>query len=114
MINVPIYGDQSWRSQAACPGNASLFFPESEREGAVSRVRTVDINRALAICARCSVREQCLDWALTLRPSQLFNGQVLGGKWWSGAVNGTRAVQRLAALRQERQSQRSNRQRVAA
>ncbi len=47
-----------WKSDAACRTvDTSIFFPESEAAAAP----------ALAVCARCPVREQCLDFALETR-----------------------------------------------
>ncbi len=47
-----------WKSDAACRTvDTSIFFPENEAAAAP----------ALAVCARCPVREQCLDFALETR-----------------------------------------------
>ncbi len=47
-----------WKSDAACRTvDTSIFFPESETAAAP----------ALAVCARCPVRDQCLDFALETR-----------------------------------------------
>lgn len=44
-----------WRDQANCLGmDADLFFPE----------RGVNTNEAKEVCAGCSVREECLEYAL--------------------------------------------------
>lgn len=47
--------DRSWVEQAACRGSAvGWFFPrDAER-----------VNAQRAVCARCPVREECLDYAL--------------------------------------------------
>jgi WhiB family transcriptional regulator, redox-sensing transcriptional regulator len=52
----------SWQDRAACRGiNAQLFFgPDGERW----QDREIRETKAKAICARCPVREQCLDYAL--------------------------------------------------
>ena len=52
----------SWQDRAACAGmDAQLFFaPDGERE----QEREIRQAKAAAICARCPVREQCLDYAL--------------------------------------------------
>ena len=48
--------DESWQSAANCLGlDADLFFPG----------RGDDTAAAKAVCARCSVRAQCLEYALT-------------------------------------------------
>ncbi|MDQ3973601.1 MAG: WhiB family transcriptional regulator, partial [Actinomycetota bacterium] len=58
--------DDSWRDRAACRGvDVELFYSETES----------DIRVALAICARCEVRAQCLEQAMTQR--ELFG--VWGG-----------------------------------
>lgn len=55
-----------WHDEAACSGsNADLFFPE----------RGADQRPAKAICARCPVRLDCLEWALA-------NGETSG--IWGG------------------------------
>lgn len=48
----------SWRAKAACRGvEPGLFYPVDEDEA----------EDAKAICAVCTVREACLDWALSTR-----------------------------------------------
>src|SRR3954451_22777043 len=47
-----------WKAEAACRDlPTSIFFPDSES----------DSGPALAVCATCPVREQCLDFALRTR-----------------------------------------------
>jgi WhiB family redox-sensing transcriptional regulator len=47
-----------WKADAACRDlPTSLFFPDAEADSAP----------ALAVCAGCPVREQCLDFALRTR-----------------------------------------------
>ncbi|HEX2848975.1 MAG TPA: WhiB family transcriptional regulator [Acidimicrobiales bacterium] len=47
-----------WQADAACRDTETdIFFPASES----------DAGPALAICAVCPVREQCLEWALATR-----------------------------------------------
>ena len=49
------YGDTHWRDFAGCAeADPELFFPE---QGG-------DIRDARAICSKCPVRSQCLDYAL--------------------------------------------------
>lgn len=49
-----------WRDRAACrDADPELFFPISEL-GPGAR----QITEAKAVCARCPVRERCLDYAL--------------------------------------------------
>lgn len=47
--------DMAWAEHGACQGvDPALFFPE---RGASTR-------EAKAVCARCEVREECLDYAM--------------------------------------------------
>jgi WhiB family transcriptional regulator, redox-sensing transcriptional regulator len=49
-----------WRKQAACLGHdAEAFFPIGTTGQAVEH-----IERAKAVCARCPVTQECLEWAL--------------------------------------------------
>jgi len=55
-----------WRRVAACrDAEPELFFPISATAAAASTVR-----RAKLICASCSVRPQCLSYALAHRQEQ--------------------------------------------
>lgn len=48
----------SWRNRSACRGvDPDIFFPVSDE----------DAGPAKAICAECSVREACLEYALATR-----------------------------------------------
>ena len=48
----------SWRQRAACRGvDPAVFYPASEEE----------VEAAKSVCARCPVREACLDHALVSR-----------------------------------------------
>ena len=60
-----------WRHEGACVGeDAELFFPISVGEAAHSQGE-----QARRICLRCTVREQCLDWALrTGQDSGIWGG----------------------------------------
>ena len=54
---VPAAGDRRWWEDAACLGlPTDLFFPEVGERAAVPR----------KVCAACSVRDACLDDALTI------------------------------------------------
>ena len=58
MIPVPITDERPWAVFAACrDATAEWFFPQDE----ASR------RRRLAVCARCPVRVECLDYALEAR-----------------------------------------------
>jgi len=59
-VRGTIYDGRSWRACAACADVPSdVFFPVGETGEAL-----VQIARAKAVCARCPVRESCLDFAL--------------------------------------------------
>ncbi|MFF7335382.1 WhiB family transcriptional regulator [Streptomyces sp. NPDC008150] len=59
----PAASDHTWRDLAACQNeDPELFFPPGE--GASSQHQ---INQATSVCARCPVREACLQWALDTR-----------------------------------------------
>ncbi len=50
--------DTAWRDEAACRGlDTDVFFPLTDEEA----------EEAKAICASCSVREECLEFALLTR-----------------------------------------------
>ena len=52
--------DHSWRSDAACRNtNPDLFFPVGSTGEAVEETQA-----AIALCRRCPVREQCLEFAM--------------------------------------------------
>ena len=55
--------DANWRSRAAClSADPELFFPLSEAGTSVAQEK-----RAKAMCSRCPVRSECLDFALATR-----------------------------------------------
>jgi WhiB family transcriptional regulator, redox-sensing transcriptional regulator len=77
-------GYGGWWELAACQSaDPELFFPVATLAGGLARIR-----RAKAICARCAVRGQCLDYALV-------SGQRHG--IWGGATEEERRV--IAAQR---------------
>ncbi|HET9442453.1 MAG TPA: WhiB family transcriptional regulator, partial [Acidimicrobiales bacterium] len=50
--------NSNWQAEAACRDiDTNLFFPESEAA----------VAPALAVCAGCPVRDECLDFALRTR-----------------------------------------------
>ncbi len=64
-----------WQTKAACrgPHAASIFFPPSQVERVQDRVEREA--RAKAICGQCSVRRECLDYALRGRePHGVWGG----------------------------------------
>src|SRR4051794_41884660 len=64
-----------WRHRSAClDEDPELFFPIGNTGPAI-----LQIEEAKAVCRRCDVREQCLQWALEA-------GQEHGG--WGGPSGG--------------------------
>ena len=66
--------EEEWQVRAACRGpQAVVFFPPSyveRKDERLSRER-----EAKAICRSCSVREDCLDYALKIRePHGIWGG----------------------------------------
>lgn len=61
----PREGDWDWQLRAACRGTdtATFYHPENERGPSRSRRE----RQAKAVCARCTVVEHCLRWALRTR-----------------------------------------------
>jgi WhiB family redox-sensing transcriptional regulator len=66
--------DEMWQMKAACRGpQAAVFFPPThfERKDEKEERET----RAKDICATCSVRKACLDYALRIRePHGIWGG----------------------------------------
>lgn len=72
----------SWRQNAACQGvDPEIFYPASEEEADVAK----------SICALCSVRQTCLEYALANRERDGV---------WGGATE----KERRRILRQRRKS----------
>jgi WhiB family redox-sensing transcriptional regulator len=71
-----------WRDQAACRNeDPELYFPIGTSGPALMQTA-----QAKAVCARCPVQEQCLEWALD-------HGEILG-VWGGTGENERRALQR--------------------
>jgi WhiB family transcriptional regulator, redox-sensing transcriptional regulator len=52
--------EMAWIEQGRCIGeDPELFFPVGSSGPAVAQAE-----RAIAVCFRCSVRDDCLEWAL--------------------------------------------------
>lgn len=66
--------DRTWQEMALCRGSHShLFFPPSSSERKDERDRREQ--RAKAICNVCSVKGQCLEYALSIRePYGIWGG----------------------------------------
>jgi WhiB family redox-sensing transcriptional regulator len=76
----------NWRDHAADP---DLFFPIGTTGPAL-----VQQEQAKAVCRRCPVREECLEWALD-------TGQAIG-VWGGTSENERRALKRRAAAARRR------------
>ncbi|GGS31405.1 transcriptional regulator WhiB [Streptomyces humidus] len=78
----------SWRERAACRDvDPDLFFPIG-----TAGLTLVQIDEAKAVCARCPVRERCLQWALDV-------GQVEG--IWGGTTESERRATRRRSARKD-------------
>ncbi|MFI5673268.1 WhiB family transcriptional regulator [Streptomyces cellulosae] len=78
---------ENWREHAACRHeDPDLFFPIGTTGPAL-----VQQEQAKAVCRRCPVQEQCLEWALD-------TGQSIG-VWGGTSENERRALKRRAAAR---------------
>jgi WhiB family transcriptional regulator, redox-sensing transcriptional regulator len=64
-LPAPRQGDWDWQVNAACRGTDTSNFYHPENERGPSRVKRE--MRAKAVCAGCSVIENCLRWALETR-----------------------------------------------
>ena len=66
--------DDLWQAKAACRGpQAAVFFPPTSFER--KDEKEIRESRAKAICATCSVRRPCLDYALRIRePHGIWGG----------------------------------------
>ncbi|CAL9629077.1 WhiB family transcriptional regulator [Streptomyces sp. enrichment culture] len=77
----------NWRSSAACrTEDPDLFFPIGTSGPALMQTE-----QAKAVCRRCPVQEQCLEWALE-------TGQSIG-VWGGTSETERRALKRRIAAR---------------
>lgn len=76
-----VLGRPTWEARAACKGlDVELFVPPLGRNGEAGR----------AICRRCVVREECLEYALA--------DVTLSGIWGGTSERDRRAMRRASAL----------------
>jgi len=76
--------DTSWRNRGACRGlSTAVFYPDSDRDE--------EAGEAKAVCAMCTVRQHCLDYALDNREHEGV---------WGGATE----RERRRILRQRRKT----------
>ena|ERR1700751_5277195 len=91
------YASAGWRAAGACvSADPDLFFPVSPDGMAAGQVA-----EALRICAGCTVRRQCLEFALRTHEVE--------GIW-----GGTTSQERVRARRAEAERRRCERRRAAA
>lgn len=66
--------DESWQLKAACRGpQSAVFFPPPRFERKDEKLERE--RRAKAICAQCSVRDECLEYSLEIRePHGIWGG----------------------------------------
>jgi len=66
--------DNSWQMKAACRGpQAAVFFPPPQFERKDEKLEREA--RAKDICTTCSVKEPCLDYAVSIRePHGIWGG----------------------------------------
>ena len=66
--------EELWQMKAACRGpQATIFFPPAQFER--KDEKEARESRAKSICATCSVRRQCLDYALRIKePHGIWGG----------------------------------------
>ncbi|MEV0966961.1 MULTISPECIES: WhiB family transcriptional regulator [unclassified Streptomyces] len=82
---------ENWRHDAACRDeDPDLFFPIGNSGPALLQVA-----EAKAVCARCPVRERCLEWAMS-------HGQDSGV--WGGLGEDERRALKRRTARQSRQA----------
>lgn len=63
-------GTEGWRSEAACAGQAALWF----------NARKADRPHLRQVCRDCPVRKECKDHAKRVGQTEVFQA----GHWWVG------------------------------
>ena len=82
-------GDARWLQSAACVGeDPELFFPVGNTGPAGLQAR-----EAKAVCMRCGVREECLEWSLELGADH--------GVWGGLSEDERRALQKRRSYAQK-------------
>jgi WhiB family redox-sensing transcriptional regulator len=82
---------REWREIAACRDvDPELFFGIKDSPVATSPFARE--RKAIAVCNRCPVHRQCLDWAIS------------AGEVKHGVIGGLRAAERAALRRSDRQA----------
>ncbi|MCX4513865.1 WhiB family transcriptional regulator [Streptomyces sp. NBC_01619] len=85
-----------WREMATCRGaDPELFFPIGHSN---SSAILMQVDEAKAVCRRCPVMEQCLDWAVKAGPVEGV---------WGGTTEKERRAISQSRLRQLRSRMRT-------
>jgi WhiB family transcriptional regulator, redox-sensing transcriptional regulator len=85
-----LVGGGHWKSMAACgSADPDLFFPVSPSAG-----NQLQVAEAKAVCARCLVRRECLDFAVRTRQ---MHG-IWGGMTEEERYPAVKAVQQQAQI----------------
>lgn len=73
-MSIQMTTNELWQEKAACRGpQAAVFFPPPQFERKDEREEREA--RAKAICAQCSVRRSCLEFAIRIRePHGIWGG----------------------------------------
>ncbi|MGP4052038.1 WhiB family transcriptional regulator [Streptomyces sp. 2A115] len=80
-----------WREMASCrDADPDLFFPIGNSNSGPSLIQTY---QAKAVCCRCPVMEQCLNWAIRADPVEGI---------WGGTTESERRAMRRRLARQSR------------
>lgn len=62
--SLKYWGDDAWRVDAECKGyDTNLFFPTQSIENNKGLSSNVSVSKARLICAGCTVRKECLNFA---------------------------------------------------
>ncbi|HVM67315.1 MAG TPA: WhiB family transcriptional regulator [Acidimicrobiales bacterium] len=84
--------DECWRANAACAEvDSDLFFPVGVTGPAIPQIAA-----AKAVCARCGVRSECLEFAIVTNQEY--------GVWGGTSEEERRALRRAWRARQARQA----------
>lgn len=82
------WGDDKWRVKAACKGmNTDVFFPKRGLASGMNSLAIVAKSRL--ICAGCTVRKECLNFALENRIQHGLYGGISPGDRRSGFLKET-------------------------
>jgi len=89
--NLSLTADEHWRAKAPCKGTSGIFYGPETHERKVDRIMREAY--AKEICGACTVRSQCLDYAL-------INKEQFG--IWGGQTPEERGVRTIRVRRAEK------------